>query len=172
MTRLEPVDGTDVYLWKYLPSIPAASTFIVLFTGVTSVLCWRMVRARTWSCIPFFVGGLCTLYFHVSPLYPGPTIQRGDWINLGTSIPYLLIIFPISQFKQSAIVPAYLLTTTPIRSPPTQSKAVSSSWRPCSTPPPSTWCSAVPFAACAASASPSFARVGLPSYSSGETSSR
>ncbi|KIY03576.1 uncharacterized protein Z520_00267 [Fonsecaea multimorphosa CBS 102226] len=58
MTQLKPVDGTDYYLWKYLPSVPAAAVFIVLFTGVTGGLCWRTVKARSWFCIPFDIGGL------------------------------------------------------------------------------------------------------------------
>ncbi|KAK9368146.1 hypothetical protein V1509DRAFT_670428 [Lipomyces kononenkoae] len=58
MVKLEPVDGTDIYIWKYLPSIPAAIIFIVLFTGVTSANCWRMVNTRSWFCSAFAVGGL------------------------------------------------------------------------------------------------------------------
>ncbi|KAK9368155.1 RTA1 like protein-domain-containing protein [Lipomyces kononenkoae] len=58
MVTLEPVDGTDIYIWKYLPSIPAAIIFIVLFTGVTSANCWRMVKTRLWFCSAFAVGGL------------------------------------------------------------------------------------------------------------------
>ncbi|KAK9368195.1 RTA1 like protein-domain-containing protein [Lipomyces kononenkoae] len=58
MVILEPVDGTDIYLWKYLPSIPAAIIFILLFTGITSTHCWRMVKTRSWFCSAFAVGGL------------------------------------------------------------------------------------------------------------------
>ncbi|KAK6506247.1 hypothetical protein TWF506_011165 [Arthrobotrys conoides] len=58
MVELRPVDGTDVYLWKYLPSIPAAALFLVLFAIVTSVLCWRIIKSRTWFCIPFALGGI------------------------------------------------------------------------------------------------------------------
>lgn len=58
MAQLKPVDGTDYFLWKYLPSIPAAVVFLLLFTGVTAAHCWRMKTTRTWFCIPFAIGGL------------------------------------------------------------------------------------------------------------------
>ncbi|EGX46897.1 hypothetical protein AOL_s00097g323 [Orbilia oligospora ATCC 24927] len=57
MVELKPVEG-DVYLWKYLPSIPAAALFLVLFAVATGVLCWRLIRTRTWFCIPFAIGGI------------------------------------------------------------------------------------------------------------------
>ncbi|KAF3194085.1 hypothetical protein TWF225_008259 [Orbilia oligospora] len=57
MVELKPVEG-DVYLWKYLPSIPAAALFLVLFAIATGVLCWRLIRTRTWFCIPFAIGGI------------------------------------------------------------------------------------------------------------------
>jgi hypothetical protein len=69
MAQLKPIDGTDVYLWKYLPSIPAAILFIFLFTTVTSVHCWRMIKSRSWFCVAFAVGGLCTSCFYVSKMY-------------------------------------------------------------------------------------------------------
>ncbi|KIW83874.1 hypothetical protein Z517_03120 [Fonsecaea pedrosoi CBS 271.37] len=58
MTQLKPVAGTDYYLWKYLPSVPASAAAIILFAGATAALCWRIHRTRTWFCIPFAVGGL------------------------------------------------------------------------------------------------------------------
>ncbi|KAF2103751.1 RTA1-domain-containing protein [Rhizodiscina lignyota] len=79
MTQLKPVDGTDVYLWKYLPSIPAAVIFILSFTGITSAHCWRMVKTRSWFCIPVAVGGLFQVigygtrvfaYYHTDQIAP------------------------------------------------------------------------------------------------------
>ncbi|KIW97613.1 uncharacterized protein Z519_01197 [Cladophialophora bantiana CBS 173.52] len=58
MAQLRPVDGTDYYLWKFLPSVLAAVIFIILFTIVTGILCWRTVKTRSWFCIPFALGGL------------------------------------------------------------------------------------------------------------------
>ncbi|KAH6974171.1 RTA1 like protein-domain-containing protein [Ilyonectria sp. MPI-CAGE-AT-0026] len=57
MAELKPVDGTDVYLWKYLPSIPAAIAFLVLFTLITIAHTWRMVKTKTWFTSVFVIGG-------------------------------------------------------------------------------------------------------------------
>ncbi|KAK6346117.1 hypothetical protein TWF730_010448 [Orbilia blumenaviensis] len=58
MVELRPVDGSDVFLWKYLPSIPAAALFLVLFAIVTAFHCYRIIKARTWFCTAFAIGGI------------------------------------------------------------------------------------------------------------------
>ncbi|KAH7129221.1 RTA1 like protein-domain-containing protein [Dactylonectria macrodidyma] len=58
MAELKPVDGSDVYLWKYLPSIPAACVFLILFTLITAAHTWRMVKTRAWFTSVFAIGGL------------------------------------------------------------------------------------------------------------------
>lgn len=75
MARLKPIDGADVYLWKYLPSIPAAILFLVLFAALTSAHCWRMVKMRAWFCSTFAVGGLCTLRSRL--VLPSPGSRSG-----------------------------------------------------------------------------------------------
>lgn len=63
VVQLKPVAGTDdVYLWKYLPSIPAAVIFVILFSVVMAAHLWRMVRTRTWFCSAFAVGGICMFF--------------------------------------------------------------------------------------------------------------
>ena len=58
MAVLEPFRG-GYYLWKYLPSIPAAVVFILLFLGMTGLIFWRMFKTKTWFCMPFAIGGVC-----------------------------------------------------------------------------------------------------------------
>ncbi|KAK6524707.1 hypothetical protein TWF281_011607 [Arthrobotrys megalospora] len=58
MVELRPVNGSTVYLWKYLPSIPAAAIFLALFAIVTAAHIWRMCKARAWFCSAFAVGGI------------------------------------------------------------------------------------------------------------------
>ncbi|KAK6331861.1 hypothetical protein TWF718_002400 [Orbilia javanica] len=59
MVELKPLEGTeDAYLWKYLPSIPAAAVAIALFAIPTILLCWKLIKSRTWFCIPFAIGGI------------------------------------------------------------------------------------------------------------------
>jgi hypothetical protein len=58
MAKLEPFAG-DYYLWHYLPSVPAAVIFLILFFVITALLTWRMFKTKTWFCIPFIIGGVC-----------------------------------------------------------------------------------------------------------------
>lgn len=58
MPELEKYLG-EVYLWKYVPSFPAAIAFAILFLVLTIVHGWVMWRTRLWFCLPFFIGGIC-----------------------------------------------------------------------------------------------------------------
>jgi hypothetical protein len=58
MAVLEPYAG-DYYLWHYLPSVPAAVIFTLIFLGCTFGLSWRSWKARVKFCIPFIIGTLC-----------------------------------------------------------------------------------------------------------------
>ncbi|KAI0592766.1 RTA1 like protein-domain-containing protein [Biscogniauxia sp. FL1348] len=53
--ELLPYRG-NYYLWKYVPSVPAAAIFIVLFLLLSIVHNCKMYRSRMWFCIPFVVG--------------------------------------------------------------------------------------------------------------------
>ncbi|KAI0002377.1 RTA1 like protein-domain-containing protein [Xylariaceae sp. FL0662B] len=60
---MDPVPGVEptasgYYLWRYVPNPGAAILFLVLFIGTTVYNSWRMVRARTWFCSVFVIGGL------------------------------------------------------------------------------------------------------------------
>jgi hypothetical protein len=59
MAVLESIGGGGYYLWRYLPSVPAAVIFVLLFLGLTGLILWRMFKTRTWFCIPFAIGGIC-----------------------------------------------------------------------------------------------------------------
>ncbi|KAK5997244.1 Protein RTM1 [Cladobotryum mycophilum] len=58
MTKLLPLAGTQYYAWQYVPSIPAAIIFALLFLLGTGVICWRMYKTKTLFSIPFAIGGL------------------------------------------------------------------------------------------------------------------
>lgn len=53
-------------LWLYVPSVPAAIVVCALFSITTLAHCWKMVSTRTWMCIPFVIGGICTCH----PFFP------------------------------------------------------------------------------------------------------
>jgi hypothetical protein len=58
MAILEPY-ADDYYLWHYLPSIPAAVIFTLIFLGCTFGLSWRSWKARVKFCTPFIIGTFC-----------------------------------------------------------------------------------------------------------------
>ncbi|UZP32435.1 hypothetical protein NXS19_000251 [Fusarium pseudograminearum] len=52
MAVLKPFRG-DYYLWEYLPSLPGAIAFTIIFLVITSAQGWRMFKGKHWFCIPF-----------------------------------------------------------------------------------------------------------------------
>lgn len=57
MPELKPYRG-DYYLWRYIPSTPAAGIFTALFALGTAYIAWRMFKSRAWFCTAFVIGGL------------------------------------------------------------------------------------------------------------------
>ncbi|KAF7587061.1 hypothetical protein BBP40_007818 [Aspergillus hancockii] len=57
MAQLEPYRG-GYYLWKYLPSIPAAAIFFILFLGMTVFHFWKLWKMRARFCLAFAIGGI------------------------------------------------------------------------------------------------------------------
>ncbi|KAJ5360704.1 hypothetical protein N7517_009895 [Penicillium concentricum] len=46
------------YLWKYVPSLPAAIIFLILFVAATTFHFWKLHRTKAWFCLAFSLGGL------------------------------------------------------------------------------------------------------------------
>jgi hypothetical protein len=70
MPTLEKYLGV-VYLWKYIPNLPAAITFAILFLLVSMVHGWIIARTKLWLCLPFFIGGSCKIPLrHKYPVTP------------------------------------------------------------------------------------------------------
>jgi hypothetical protein len=59
MAELKPLEGTNYFLWFYLPQMWASLLFLALFIILTGLQIWKMVKTRTWFCIPFVIGGIC-----------------------------------------------------------------------------------------------------------------
>ncbi|KAI2604736.1 RTA1 like protein [Hypoxylon fragiforme] len=57
MVQLEPYKG-GYYLWKYLPSIPAAIIFAIIFAALTGIHTYRLFKTKLWFCLPFIIGGI------------------------------------------------------------------------------------------------------------------
>lgn len=65
MPELKPYRG-DYYLWRYIPSTPAAGIFTALFALGTAYIAWRMFKSRAWFCTAFVIGGLLELVGYAS----------------------------------------------------------------------------------------------------------
>ncbi|PYH45455.1 RTA1 domain-containing protein [Aspergillus saccharolyticus JOP 1030-1] len=57
MAQLKPLEG-GYYLWTYLPSVPAAALFAVLFGLVTCYLLFKLFQTRAWYNTSFTIGGI------------------------------------------------------------------------------------------------------------------
>ncbi|KAH6719059.1 putative RTA1 domain protein [Leptodontidium sp. MPI-SDFR-AT-0119] len=57
MAVLKPLNGSNYFIWKYLPSLPAAAIFALLFFAITAAHSWKIYKTRLWFCIPIVVGG-------------------------------------------------------------------------------------------------------------------
>ncbi|KAK5798256.1 hypothetical protein VI817_004547 [Penicillium citrinum] len=68
--------------WAYVPSMPAAVVFMLIFLLITALHCWRMFKTKTWFCIAFTLGGL----FEVIG-YLGRCIAHNNTTTMG---PYVL----------------------------------------------------------------------------------
>lgn len=75
MPTLEKYLG-KVYLWHYVPSLPAALVFTGLFALATIAHIWKMARTRMWFCLPFVIGGICT-----SLIDPNHPISATDTVS-------------------------------------------------------------------------------------------
>ncbi|KAH8690994.1 RTA1 like protein-domain-containing protein [Phaeosphaeriaceae sp. PMI808] len=65
MPKLEMYQG-EVYLWEYVPSLPAAIIFASLFGLATILHTRKMVRTKMWFCVPFTTGGICEVVGYAS----------------------------------------------------------------------------------------------------------
>jgi hypothetical protein len=58
MAELKPYKQ-GYYLWSYVPSLGAAIIFLMFFGIATIMHIYRLIKTRTWFCLPFAVGGFC-----------------------------------------------------------------------------------------------------------------
>lgn len=45
--------------YNYVPSMPAAIIFVILFGATTILHTYQMFKSKTWFLIPFLIGGIC-----------------------------------------------------------------------------------------------------------------
>ncbi|KAJ5749172.1 uncharacterized protein N7511_010868 [Penicillium nucicola] len=68
--------------WDYVPSIPAAVIFMLIFLALTGLHTWKMITARTWFCISFTIGG----FFQIIG-YIGRCVAHNNTTTMG---PYIV----------------------------------------------------------------------------------
>ena len=52
-------DGFNFKLYRYDPSLPAATTFVAIFAILTALHAWRLYRVRALYFTAFVIGGIC-----------------------------------------------------------------------------------------------------------------
>ncbi|RSL62890.1 hypothetical protein CEP54_005552 [Fusarium duplospermum] len=80
MPTLETHNGYP--LWRYIPSLPTAIVFVVIFGILTIGHAWKMFRHRMWFCIPFVVGGVFEII--------GYAARAASYNSTGALMPYVL----------------------------------------------------------------------------------
>ncbi|MCJ1404918.1 hypothetical protein MMC11_008144 [Xylographa trunciseda] len=51
--------------FRYTPSVPAAATFIALFSLTTALHTYQLARTRTWILLPLVLGGYCEIIGYI-----------------------------------------------------------------------------------------------------------
>lgn len=69
-----PYKGGTYYLWHYVPSMPGAIIFLILFIVAAAAHSYRMFRFRQWFYIPFILGCICKFGTHYPRLAGGQEI--------------------------------------------------------------------------------------------------
>ncbi|VUC35075.1 unnamed protein product [Clonostachys rosea] len=80
MPTLETYNGYP--LWRYIPSLPAAIIFVIIFAILTGLHMWKMFRHRMWFCIPFVIGGVFEVIGYIG--------RAAAYNATGQLIPYIL----------------------------------------------------------------------------------
>ncbi|KAL5615979.1 hypothetical protein FOBRF1_004727 [Fusarium oxysporum] len=94
--ELLPYKG-DFYLWSYVPSIPAAVIFIILFLVLSAAHTWKMIHNRLWFCIPFVIGGFLEVIGFIGRAMANKATEKlGPYI-----IQSVFLLIPPSLFAAS-----------------------------------------------------------------------
>ncbi|EXL96622.1 RTA1 like protein-domain-containing protein [Fusarium oxysporum II5] len=94
--ELLPYKG-DFYLWSYVPSIPAAVIFIILFLVLSVAHTWKMIHNRLWFCIPFVIGGFLEVIGFIGRAMANKATEKlGPYI-----IQSVFLLIPPSLFAAS-----------------------------------------------------------------------
>ncbi|OAL52709.1 RTA1-domain-containing protein [Pyrenochaeta sp. DS3sAY3a] len=77
----------DKSYYDYTPSVAAAAIFIIIFLILVVIHILRLIKTRTWFCIPFIIGGLFEVFGYV-----GRALGKSKPSTLGPYIMQALLI--------------------------------------------------------------------------------
>lgn len=77
-----PYKGGTYYLWHYVPSMPGAIIFLILFIVAAAAHSYRMFRFRQWFYIPFILGCICKLATPISSLSGSMKENSPGWFAI------------------------------------------------------------------------------------------
>ncbi|KAH8586551.1 RTA1 like protein-domain-containing protein [Bisporella sp. PMI_857] len=98
MSQLKPFKP-GYYIWKYLPSKPAAAIFAILFLGISVLHLWRLCRRRAWFCIALTAGAIIEcIGFGVRIKAYDDTSKLGTYIMQSAFILLAPILFSASIY--------------------------------------------------------------------------
>ena len=80
-------DGNSFVLYRYPPSLAAATVFVVLFALTTGSHMFQMFRKRSWFMIPFIIGGLFEFIGYI-----GRIVSSNDQYKLAPYIMQTLLL--------------------------------------------------------------------------------
>jgi hypothetical protein len=89
----------EYVLWPYTPTIAAGVIATLVFIALTTLHTWRLVKNRTWFCIPFVIGGLFeTIGYAARAAAHNDTVSKIPYIIQSTLILIAPILFAASVY--------------------------------------------------------------------------
>jgi hypothetical protein len=86
-------------LWPYTPTIAAGVIAAIAFAAITGLHAWRLLKNRTWFCIPFVIGGLFeTIGYAARAAAHNDAMAKTPYIIQSTLILVAPILFAASVY--------------------------------------------------------------------------
>lgn len=97
LVRRENLSSFKYY--HYDPSLAAAAIFFLVFLALTAWHTWKVVRTRTWSFIPFVIGGFFETIGYIGRI--ASARQTPDWTLQPYIVQSLLLLLGPALFAAS-----------------------------------------------------------------------
>ncbi|KAH5310173.1 hypothetical protein HBI81_050220 [Parastagonospora nodorum] len=92
-------DVPKYVLWPYTPTIAAGVVAALVFFVLTILHTWKLIKNRTWFCVPFVIGGLAeTIGYAARAAAHNDTVSTTPYIIQSTLILVAPILFAASVY--------------------------------------------------------------------------